>query len=445
MSIDIRYARVGEQHVAYAVVGSGPLNLVVAPPITSNIEIQWDDPYYRRFLERLGTSTTVAIFDKRGTGLSGPILNTGVPTLEQRMDDINAVMDALHWDNASLFGYAEGGSLCTLYAASFPERVRSLILCNAAARLMRADDYPWGWIPEASPMHEAAPGWGKPDFRFYERFAPGMRSHPDWEDFVKSQAREQRHGASPDMFLALQRVATEIDVRDVLPSIQCATLVMHRKDNDILDVRNGRYLAENIPDARYVELPGADHYPWFDDQDTILDQIHEFLTGHQPVPELDRVLATIMFTDIVGSTARAAEIGDHQWKDLLAQHHAIVRKELSRFRGREIDTAGDGFFATFDGPARGVRCAMSIRDSIRSVGLEIRAGLHTGECEIMGTSVGGLAVHIGARVAARADASEVLVSSTVKDLVAGSGISFEDRGTHQLKGVPDEWRIFAAK
>ena len=231
----------------------------------------------------------------------------------------------------------------------------------------------------------------------------------------------------------------------MLPSIQCATLVMHRKDNDILDVRNGRYLAEHIPDARYVELPGADHYPWFDDQDRILDQIHEFLTGHQPVPELDRVLATIMFTDIVGSTARAAEIGDHQWKDLLAQHHAIVRKELSRFRGREIDTAGDGFFATFDGPARGVRCAMSIRDSIRSGGLEIRAGLHTGECEIMGTSVGGLAVHIGARVAARADAGEVLVSSTVKDLVAGSGISFEDRGTHQLKGVPDEWRIFAAK
>jgi pimeloyl-ACP methyl ester carboxylesterase len=444
MTLDIRYARVGDQYVAYALVGSGPINVVLAPPITSNIELQWEDAYYRRFLERLGAVASVAIFDKRGTGLSGPVPNTGVPTLEQRMDDINAVMDALHWDNAALFGYAEGGSLCVLYAASFPERVRSLILCNAAARLMRADDYPWGWIPDASPMHDAAPGWGQPDFSFYERFAPGMRTHPDWEQFVIGQAREQRHSASPDIFLALQRVATEIDVRGVLPAVRCATLILHRADNRILDVRNGRYLADNIADAKYIELPGADHYPWFDDQDTIIEQVQEFLTGHQPAPELDRVLATILFTDIVGSTARAAEIGDHSWRDLLGRHHAIVRKELARFRGREVDTAGDGFFATFDGPARGVRCAMAIRDEIRTIGLEIRAGLHTGECEIMGSNVGGLAVHIGARVAARADASEVLVSSTVKDLVAGSGITFEDRGVHQLKGVPDEWHIFAA-
>jgi class 3 adenylate cyclase len=245
------------------------------------------------------------------------------------------------------------------------------------------------------------------------------------------------------MFIALQRVAMEIDVRDILPAVRCPTLVMHRKDNMIVDVGNGRYLGEHIPEAKYIELPGADHYPWYDDSQTVLDHIEEFMTGHQPTPEFDRILATILFTDIVGSTARAASIGDRAWKGLLNQHHAIVRRELEHFRGREVDTAGDGFFATFDGPARAVKCAMAIRDAIKTVGLEIRAGLHTGECELMGTSVGGLAVHIGARVASHAGASEVLVSSTVKDLVAGSGIAFEDRGLHEFKGVPDWWHIFA--
>jgi class 3 adenylate cyclase len=235
----------------------------------------------------------------------------------------------------------------------------------------------------------------------------------------------------------------EIDVRDILPAVRCPTLVMHRKDNLIVDVGNGRYLAEHIPESKYIELPGADHYPMYDDADTVLDHVEEFMTGHLPTPVLNRILATILFTDIVGSTARAASIGDHAWKSLLAQHHEIVRRELDHFRGHEVDTAGDGFFATFDGPARGVKCAMAIRDAIRSVGLEIRAGLHTGECEITGMSMGGLAVHIGARVASYAGASEVLVSSTVKDLVAGSGIAFEDRGLHEFKGVPDWWHIFA--
>jgi pimeloyl-ACP methyl ester carboxylesterase/class 3 adenylate cyclase len=445
MAIDIRYARVGEQYVAYALTGSGSTNLIVAPPITSNIEIQWDDPHYRHFIERLGSFASVAIFDKRGTGLSGPIVGTGVPTLEQRMDDVLAVMDALRWEEAALLGYAEGGSLCILFAASYPDRVTSLTLINSTPRLIKTDDYPWGWEPTTTPMHEAAANWGRPDFQFFERFAPGMRSHPDWVEYVQMQAREQRFGASPGIFTLLQTVAMDIDVRSVLPAVRCPTLIMHRKGNKIVDVGNSRYLAEKMPEAKYIELDGADHYPWFHDSDTILDHIHEFITGHQPSPELDRVLATILFTDIVGSTARAAEIGDHRWKPLLEQHHSIVRKELTHFRGREIDTAGDGFFATFDGPARGVRCALSIRDAVRQVGLEIRAGLHTGECEIMGPNVGGLAVHIGARVAARAGASEVLVSSTVKDLVAGSGITFEDRGLHQLKGVPDEWHIFAAK
>jgi class 3 adenylate cyclase len=292
-------------------------------------------------------------------------------------------------------------------------------------------------------MHEAARLWGIANPEFMERFAPGMHERPDWEGFVWKEARERRFGASPGMFVALQRVAMEIDVRDILPTVRCPTLVMHRKDNLIVEVGNGRYLAENIPESKYIELPGADHYPWYDDADTVLDHIEEFMTGHLPTPVLNRILATILFTDIVGSTARAASIGDHAWKGLLAQHHAIVRRELEHFRGREVDTAGDGFFATFDGPARGVKCAMAIRDSIRTIGLEIRAGLHTGECEITGPNVGGLAVHIGARVASNAGASEVLVSSTVKDLVAGSGIAFEDRGLHEFKGVPDWWHIFA--
>jgi class 3 adenylate cyclase len=443
MTIDIRYARVGEQYVAYALSGSGPVNLVLAPPVVSNIEVEQDDPYYRRFVERLGSFASVAVFDKRGTGLSDPIIGTGVSTLEQRMDDILAVMDALRWEQVALLGYAEGGSLCMLFAASYPERVSSLILVNAAARLLKADDYPWGWEPATTPMHEAAAKWGRVDYPFLERFSPGMRTHPDWDEFVRHHARWQRFGASPGIFLALQRVAMEIDVRGILPAVRCPTLIMHRRDNRIVEVGNGRYLADHIPDSKYIELPGADHYPWHDDADTVLDNVHEFITGHQPAPELDRVLATILFTDIVGSTARAASMGDHAWKDLLNQHHTIVRRELARFRGREIDTAGDGFFATFDGPARAVKCALSIRDAVRTIGLEIRAGLHTGECEIMGSNIGGLAVHIGARVASRAEPSEVLVSSTVRDLVAGSGITFADRGVHELKGVPEEWHIFA--
>jgi pimeloyl-ACP methyl ester carboxylesterase len=444
MSHQVRYARVGDQHVAYATVGNGPLKMILAPPVTSHLEIDWELHYFRRFVERLGTFATVALFDKRGTGLSDPILGTGVPTLEERMDDIRAVMDALHWKEAAMFGYAEGGPLCILFAGTYPERVTHLILENAAARLLKSADYPWGWEPRATPMDEAAANWGTIDPLFFERFAPGLRENADWREIMDHRGRAQRAGASPGIFLALQRVAMEIDVRDILSSVRCPTLVIHRRDNQILEVGNGRYLAEQIHGARYIELPGGDHYPYMADSETILAEVHEFLTGNQQTPELDRILATVMFTDIVGSTERAAAIGDHKWKDLLEHHHDIVRRELSRFRGREVDTVGDGFLATFDGPARGVKCAMSIRDAVKTVGLEIRAGLHTGECEVMGSNIGGLAVHIGARVAAKADANEVLVSSTVKDLVAGSGIAFEDRGVYQLKGVPDEWRIFAA-
>jgi class 3 adenylate cyclase len=441
----VRYARVGEQHVAYQAFGSGSLNLVLAPPVISNVETQWMDARFAAFAERLASFANVAVFDKRGTGLSDPIIGTGVPTLEERMDDIRAVMAALEWNEAALFGYAEGGPLCVLFAATFPERTTSLVLCNTAARLMRADDYPWAWVLAQTPMDEAAAHWGDEEALepFFATFAPGLAGEPDWPAVVQNLARGLRSGASPMIYAQLQRVAREIDVRGVLPSVRCPVLVLHRADDRILDVQHGRYLAEHIQDARYRELAGADHYPYMSDAESILDEVQEFLTGVRPAPEVDRVLCTLLFTDIVGSTQRAAAIGDHAWKEVLAQHHAVVRSQLERYRGKEIDTTGDGFLATFDGPARAVRCAIAIREAVRTIGLRIRAGVHTGECEFMGDNIGGLAVHIGARVGALASENEILVSSTVKDLVAGSGLSFEDRGTHAPRGVPEPWRIFA--
>jgi pimeloyl-ACP methyl ester carboxylesterase len=442
----VMYARVGEQHVAYQQFGHGEVRLIVAPPVISNLEINWEDPRYARFLERLGSFARVVLFDKRATGLSDPIPRPpGVPALEERMDDITAVMDAVGWEDAALFGYAEGGPLCILYAATHPERVTSLILANAAARLIRAPDYEWGWEPTNTPMAESSSTWGSTEVvePFLHKFAPGLVGAPDWKDFVRFHARWQRLGASPGIFAAMQRVAAEIDVRDVLPAVRCNALVLHRAENQILDVRHGRYLAEHLPSARYRELPGADHYPFLSDADAILNEVQEFLTGAPAEVEHDRVLATMLFTDIVGSTKTAATLGDAGWKQLLAQHNDVVRRELARYRGREVTTTGDGFLATFDGPARGVKAAVGIRDSLRDIGVEVRAGLHTGECELIGDNIGGVAVHIGARVGALAGAGEILVSSTVKDLVAGSGIAFEDRGTHELKGVPDSWRIYA--
>jgi class 3 adenylate cyclase len=439
---ETQYAHVAgsDTVVAYQVFGEGP-DLVIAPPILSHVEFQWEEPHFARFLTRLASFCRVIMFDKRGTGLSDAMPGGRVPTLEERMDDMLAVMDTVGAERPTLFGYGEGGPLCVLFSATYPDRAMSLILCNATARTLRDDDYPWGWDPnpEENPPWQGMAEWGK-SVPNLERFSPTLVHD---ESFVKWYLRFQRLSASPSMGRELAKVSDQIDVRRVLPAVNVPTLVMHRKDNMLVSFENGRYLADHIPGAKFVELPGVDHWPWMVGAEDVIEEIFEFVTGHRHEPEVDRVLATILFTDIVGSTERAAEIGDRRWRDLLEEHYLIIRRELERYRGREIDTAGDGFLAIFDGPARAIRSACSSVQSMKSLGIEIRAGLHTGECELVGNSVAGIAVHIAARVAALASASEILVSSTVKDLVAGSGIQFEDQGTKALKGVPEEWRVFS--
>jgi pimeloyl-ACP methyl ester carboxylesterase len=437
-----RYATVGEAAVAYQVLGDGPGDLVVAPPVYSHMDLQWEERHFAAFLERLASFSRLILFDKRGTGLSDPLPRTGAPTLEERMDDMIAVMDAVGCKRAALFGYGEGGPTCILFAATYPDRTTQLVLCNTAARLLRAEDYPWGWEPSATPMDEALADYANPDLEVFYRSAPSHMNDPGFRDWW---IRLLRASAPPGVYRALQRVAMDIDIRRVLPTLSMPTLVMHRADNRIVEVGNGRYLAERIPGARFVELPGADHHPWMGPSEPVLEEIQEFLTGTRPSPEHDRVLATVLVTDIVGSTERAAALGDRRWREVLEEQRAVVRLQLERFRGREIDTAGDGFLCTFDGPARAIRCALAVVECVRPLGLEVRAGLHTGECEMVGDGIAGIAVHIGARVAALAQPGEVLVTSTVRDLVAGSGIRFADRGEHALKGVPDPWRIFAAE
>lgn len=439
---ETQYAHVAgsDSQVAYQVFGEGP-DLVIAPPIISHVEFMWEQPLFARFLTKMATFSRVIMFDKRGTGLSDPLPGGGVPTLEERMDDTLAVIDAVGADRPTFLGYGEGGPLCILFAATYPDRAMSLILFNATARTLRDVDYPWGWDPnpQENPPWQGMDEWGKTATNL-DRFSPSL--HHD-ESFVKWYVRFQRMSASPAMGKELAKVSDQIDVRKVLNAVNVPTLVMHRKDNLLVSFESGRYLADHIPEAKFVELPGTDHWPWMTGAEEVIEEVFEFVTGHRHEPEIDRVLATIMFTDIVGSTERAAEIGDRRWRDLLEEHYLVIRRELERYRGREIDTAGDGFLAIFDGPARAIRCAASVIQGVKSLGLEIRAGLHTGECELVGNSVAGIAVHIASRVSGLAGTAEVLVSSTVKDLVAGSGILFEDRGLQSLKGVPEEWRIFS--
>ncbi len=440
MRPETRYARSGDVNIAYQVVGEGPPDLVYVLGWVSHVELLWEEPASARFLERLASFSRLVLFDKRGTGLSDRVAEAELPTLEQRMDDVRAVMDAAGVERAALLGLSEGGPMCLLFAATYPERTAALVLMGAYARRLRADDYPFGAAPESYDtfLDEIRDHWGGPVG--LEVRAPSLAGDAA---FASWWANYLRMSASPGAALALTRMNRDIDVRHVLPTIGVPTLVLHRVGDRSLPVEGSRYLAERIPGARLVEFPGDDHLPWLGDQDVILDEIEEFLTGVRRGPEPDRVLATVLFTDVVGSTARAAELGDRSWRELLARHHALVRRELERWRGREVDTAGDGFLATFDGPARAIRCACAARDAVRDLGLELRAGLHTGECEIVGSNVAGIAVHIGARVAALAGAGEVLVSSTVRDLVAGSGIVFSERGEHELKGVPEKWRIYA--
>ena len=435
-----RYAKSGDVHIAYQVVGDGRLDLVYAPAWIGNMELFWEEPSCARFLKRLASFSRLILFDKRGTGSSDRSVE--IPIIEQQIDDLTSVMDSVGSERAALLGASEGGSLCTLFAATHPERTSALILCGAVATTRWSPETPWALTRETFETWIQTVGreWGGP--LAIELFAPSVAHDQRFRDWW---ARLLRLAASPATAIALLRMLDDIDVRPVLPTIRVPTLVLHCTGDRAVNVENGRYLGRHIPNAKYVELPGADHFPYVGDTDAILAEIEEFLTGARHAPEADRVLATVLFTDIVGSTAHAAGMGDQRWRDLLGSYQALVRGELARSRGREVKTLGDGFLATFDGPARAIRCACAIRDSVRPLGIEIRAGLHTGECELMDDDVGGIAVHIGARVASSAAPSEVLVSSTVKDLVAGSGLRFADRGTYHLHGVPGEWRLFAVE
>lgn len=435
-----RYARSGDVSIAYQVVGDGPIDLVLVPGWVSNIDVFWEEPTLSRLLTRLASFSRLILFDKRGTGLSDRVGD--MPSLEIRMDDLRAVMDAAGSRRAALFGYSEGGAMCVLFAATCPDRASSLVLGGAYARRTAAPGHPWGPTPEQllAAAAQIEDDWG--GSAGIETRSPSLAND---ERYRQWWARSLRSSASPAAAAMLMRMNMEIDVRHVLPAVRVPTLVLHSVHDAVIPLGAGRFIAEHIPGAKLVELQGVDHVPWGSDRDVIADEIEEFLTGARHGADTDRVLATVLFTDIVGATEHAARAGDRSWHDLLDSHHALVRRELERFRGREIDTAGDGFLATFDGPARAVRCACAISRGVRALGIEIRAGLHTGECERMGEKLGGIAVHTGARVAAVAHAGEVLVSSTVKDLVAGSGLVFQDRGARALKGVPGEWRLFAVE
>jgi class 3 adenylate cyclase len=435
------YARSGDLHIAYQVVGDGPFDLVYVPGWVSHLDLAWEEPTLARFLGRLASFSRLILFDKRGTGLSDRVPNAELPSLEERMDDLRAVMDAAGSERAAVFGFSEGGNLSTLFAATYPERTSALVMFGTFSKRIRSPDYPWAPTVEEREQQyaEVARDWG--GCMNLDRYVP---SRLDDEAFTRRLSAYFRSAASPGAAVALLRMNTEIDTRNVLPAIHVPTLVMHRTGDRSVHVDEGRWMAGQIPGARFAELPGEDHMPWVGDQDSVLDEIQEFLTGVRPDREPDRVLATVLVTDIVGSTRHAATLGDRAWCDLLERHHAVVRRELAAFRGREVDTAGDGFLATFDGPARAVSCACRIRDAMKALGLEIRAGLHTGEIELADGKVRGIAVHTGARIASAAQAGEILVSSTVKDLVSGSGIRFEDRGEHTLKDMPRNWQLYAA-
>jgi class 3 adenylate cyclase len=434
-----RYARtIDGVNIAYQVRGQGRVDLVYIIGEVGNFEIEFEAPWGVRFLERLSSFSRVILFDKRGTGLSDRV--GGAPDFDMRADDLRAVLDAAESDRAVLFGDGDGGSLAALFAAMHPDRVLALVLYNSWARTAWAPDYPMGWSKEDDEnwRAEIEEDWGSEDFA--RRFASSDPSHVGDPEFVRWMARTMRHAASPAAALAFDEVEMEIDIRSVLSTVQAPTLVISRSTRAHA---RGADLAGRIPAARYVQLPGRDWTPYAGDIEPLLRQVEQFvLSVSAEEATFDRALATVLFTDIVGSTERAAALGDRAWKALRERHHATVRAMIGRYRGTEIDTAGDGFFATFDGPARGVRCAQAIVEAIRPLGLEIRSGLHTGEVELGGGGVHGIAVHIGARVGALAGPSEVLVSSTVKDLVAGSGLIFEDAGEHEMKGVTDRWHLY---
>ena len=434
-----RYAKSGGVNIAYQAVGGGDLDLVFVPGWVSHVEQVWEEPHFGAFLDRLASYSRLILIDRAGTGLSDPV--THLPTLEERADEVRAVMDAAGSSRAALLGVSEGGPMCAYFAATCPERTAALVLLNTYAAVRRSDEIPWG-MPEATIeafIRSIEQDWGSGVS--VNVFAPSLAGDAA---FLDGWSRIERYAVSPGTARRLLAMAAELDVRSALSSIRVPTLVLHRKGDQAIRVESARHLAAHIPGARLTLLEGADHLPFVGDTEPIHAELERFLTGSLRSSAPDRVLATVLFTDIVDSTRRVAEIGDHAWKDLLARFYELVRGEVARFRGRELDTAGDGYLATFDGPARAIRCARALREGVRGLGLELRQGLHTGECEVIGGKLSGLAVHIGARVAAEAGPDEILVSGTVKDLVVGSDLAFEDRASRVLKGVPGEWRLHAA-
>lgn len=446
MNPDVSYARNGNVAIAFEVVGSGPVDLVYLPGFINNLEVVWDNDLYARFLDRLASFSRLILIDRRGAGLSDRLSPEDLPPLEDLADDVLAVLDTLGSDRAVLFGSSDCGALCAMFAASHPERTAGLVLYATSAKGARSPDYQIGWTDEEwrHYLTGVKTQWGTIEYarESLPQFDPSLRGD---EAMAAWYASFQRLSASPNSAQAIERIYFEMDVRSVLPTISVPTLVLNRTGDSIEAVEAGKHIASRIPHARFVELPGRDHHPWAGDQHSVTDEVERFLTKVRGEDvDLDRVLATVLFTDIVDSTSQAAAIGDHRWREVREWHDQIVRLELARYRGREIKTMGDGFLATFDGPARGVKCAAAIVEAVREAGIEIRAGLHTGEVELDGSDVAGIAVAIGARVGAIAAPSEILVSSTVKDLVVGSGLRFNDHGVHELKGVPGEWHLYVA-
>lgn len=446
MPPETRYTKTSDDvHIAYQVVGEGPIDIVFVMGWTTNIEGMWREPALARFMTRVAAMGRLILFDRRGLGLSDRLAGDALPTLETRMDDLRAVMDAVGSDRAAVIGVSEGGPLSILFAATYPERTLSLILFGTMARFGWAADFPWGQtttsLDEELDRYDRL--WGTPELAAHELRTWAAPSSAEDPQLVAWLAEYTRSAASPGAAMALTRMNHEIDVRHVLPAIHVPTLVLARTGDRDFAIEATRTLADGIGGAELVEFPGDDHFFWIGDAGALLTEIERFLRGvRDDEDELDRVLATVLFTDIVGSTELAASLGDRRWGETLEMHHAKIRGLLSRFRGTEIDTTGDGFLATFDGPIRAARCALAATDAVKVAGVEIRAGLHTGEVELAGNDVRGLAVHIGARVAALAGASEVLASSTVKDLVAGSALRFDDAGEHELKGVPGAWHLY---